>query len=91
MTEATVTARITDISKVDQRTQYRRWSDPLTCGWLSTSQAWAFEGGDALVVVGELGGQVTGFTVLRLADKVSVFVGSLHAALRAENIELEVA
>ena len=73
-------------AQVDERTQKLRYSHPDTCSWYPTTQAWAWEGGDALVVVTGSSFRCYSqcYIVMRLGDELHVVpAGGVAPALRA--------
>lgn len=58
---------------IDKRTVETRYSHWLTKDWLSTTQAWSWKGGDAIVVMAsDYYGRPVGRFVVRLGDKIQV-------------------
>lgn len=73
-----------DEKKVHEITRAARWMDLRTCNSLSTTQAWKFRGGDALVVVVNAPyGGITGYSIVRIGKKVQVIEGAIKPVLEA--------
>lgn len=71
-------------SNVDTSTLAVRLSDGRVAPWYSTTQAWAFDGGDAIVVVTGYLPDVRTYVVLRRGGEVRVLEArSIVAALEA--------
>jgi len=64
-----------DSSKVSPLTLNARWDDLRTCTWLSTTQVWSWDGGDAIVVVTGHCPNATNYVVLRVGNKVHFVEG----------------
>lgn len=77
------TLRLVAPETVHNDTKVVRYTDLRVCDWLSTTQAWAWEGGDALVVLTGRCPYVQDYTVIRTGDKVQVIPGSLAMAMSA--------
>jgi len=79
--------------KIDPRTWEAKFSHPVTRLWFSTTQMWAWEGGDALVVLtNNHYGEPECWIVLRMGDRFEVFAApSIAAGLRAFGYESRVA
>lgn len=68
---------------VDERTQQLRYSHPSCCSWFPTTQAWSWDGGDALVVITGRGRGVQCYVVLRFENELHVVAaGGVCQALR---------
>lgn len=72
---------------IDPRTVEERYSNYLTKGWLSTTQAWSWDGGDAIVVMAnDHWGQLTGLFVVRRGSRIHVIEaasGGIQGVLRS--------
>lgn len=64
-----------DSSKVSALTLEARWGDIRTSPWYSTTQVWAWDGGDAIVVVTGRSPYVTNYVVLRLGNEIHFVEG----------------
>lgn len=75
---------MTNPASVDPRTIAVRLNDDRVAPWLSTTQAWTFDGGDAIVVVTGALPAVRTFVVVRRGSEVRVLeASSIVAALAA--------
>jgi hypothetical protein len=73
-----------DESRVHEDTQHLRWSDPRTSSWVSTTQVWSWDNGDAIVVI--VGN--TPFVVIRNGDKVQILpADSVNAAMASVGLD----
>ncbi len=73
----------TNEEAVHSDTRLVRWTDIRTCNWISTTQVWSFDGGDAIVVVTGTCPNTSAFTVLRIGEKVHVVEASLSDSMKA--------
>ena len=65
-----------DTSKVSTLTLNARWEDLRTSRWLTTTQVWSWEGGDAIVVVtNDYYGRPTNYVVLRVGNEIHFVEG----------------
>ena len=88
MTNATL--RMVPQDNVDPRTSFARYTDPSVAHWFPTTQAWAWEGGDALVVVTGHHPYVQCYVILRIGDEVHVVPASgFDSAARAYGLDLK--
>jgi hypothetical protein len=75
---------------IDKRTVEARYTHWLTKNWLSTTQAWSWKGGDAIVVMADDSwGRLTGLFVVRQGDKIEVHeaeYGGIQGALKTLGI-----
>ena len=90
MTNATL--QMVPQEAVDPRTAQVRYSHPAVAHWFPTTQAWAWDGGDALVVITGHGHYVQCYVILRIGDEVHVVpAGGLDSACRAYGLDLKLA
>jgi hypothetical protein len=86
------TLRMVPQEQVDPRTSRVRYSHPDVCHWFPTTQAWTWDGGDALVVVTGHCPYTQCYVVLRIGDEVHVVpAGGLDSAARAFGLDLALA
>lgn len=72
-----------DDAELDPRTVALRWSDPQTKSQFATTQRWAWEGGDAIVIVTGTLSNPGCHVVIRVGDRVSVLgVVSVKEAMK---------
>jgi len=75
---------------ISKKTVAARWSHWLTKDWLTTTQAWSWKGGDAIVVLGnDYWGRTTGRFVIRQGTKIEVHefeYGGIQGALKTLGI-----
>ena len=86
------TISLTDEDALDPRTRALRWQDPRVCNWLCATQHWAWDGGDAIVVL--TGPDSTArdgvHVVIRVGDEVRVVCArSLYVAQEAVGLNPE--
>ena len=76
-----------DANKASKLTQEARWTSHQTAMWISTTQVWSWDGGDAIVVATGHLPYATTHVVIRIGDKVTVMEGSLNTAMLAHGID----
>ena len=81
--------RLVNPEAVHSDTKLVRYTDLRVCDWFPTTQAWAWKGGDALVVVTGHCPRVQDYTVIRTGDKVQVIPGSLAQAMAVLGMDVK--
>lgn len=88
---STITISMVSESSVDARTTEVRYNHPNTRNKFPTTQAWSWEGGDALVsLVNNWYGGTDAYTTLRLGNEVHSVRGSVRSALEAFGFQSKV-
>lgn len=90
----TLEIRNTTPEKIDLRTITARYDHLVMGRWIGWTQAWTWEGGDAIVVTcGNLGGRVESWAAVRLGSKIvcwDISSGGIRGFLAAHGYESKV-
>jgi hypothetical protein len=78
-----------DESKANEATRTARWNDLRTSNWLSTTQVWSWDDGDAIVVITGYLPSVHSYVVIRIGQEVNFVEGvGLKSAMSAFGLDL---